>query len=72
MHLKCHNRQLGRLCGEELARVSELTRKQFLAGFDLRMHLDANDDFPTRPSGVFFECSDGVGQTSAVQPTRRP
>jgi hypothetical protein len=69
MHLSVMNCQLY----EELAGVNELTRKQFLARFDLCMHLDANDDLPTRPSVVFFEWgSDGFGQTSAVQPARCP
>jgi len=36
------------------------------------MDLDANDELPTKPSGVLLEYSDGIGLTGAVQSVERP
>jgi hypothetical protein len=52
--------------------IFRLTRKQFLAGLDLRVHLDANDDLPPWPSAVLLGFSDAVGPTGAVQSAKRP
>jgi hypothetical protein len=49
------------------ASCSALTREQFLARLHLRMDLDANDDLPTRPSGIMLGYPEAVGLSGAVQ-----
>lgn len=49
------------------ASCSALTREQFLARLNLRMDLDANDDLPTRPSGIMLRYPEAIRLSGAVQ-----
>jgi hypothetical protein len=55
----------------DVARRSALTREQFLARFDLRVDLYANNDLPTQPSGVLRGLSDNIRPSGAVQSAKR-